>query len=224
MFGKLAWVSATMSLLGAGYALADNNNVLVLQNGDNNVLSVDQTAASNSTVAAVVDFFDPSPSNLLNLVPAEQIGDGNEISVIVTNDTPSTVLFRQENLSDTLAGNSAIVSAGQGAVLVAMNQYGQNNEAALSVEGINSIGSINQVGMFNQAGLVVDGDFSFGQINQLGDNLTSSMTLGDGQNVIVNQIGNIPTDVVSDPNFVGVSDTLSGIQVDIYFPTFSFSN
>lgn len=216
MFRSFGMIAAVGVAVCASSAYADSNNILVLQEGDGNRLSVDQSAASNSVVAGYSDWSAPLVSDL---AAALQLGDDNQIDVTVTGGTGSMVLFRQDTNNAIGLGNRGFVTASEGAILVTLDQLGVGNEAALAVQGA-STGTISQTGNGNTAGIAIDGAGSTVGIVQEGNGLLASLEAGSGQNVTITQIGN-PSAGDVNPAFVDVYENLTGINIVQYFPTFT---
>jgi hypothetical protein len=183
----------------AGAAWADGNTVYLSQMGDGNVITVDQSAASNSIVRGA------QGPNGVGGGPAAQIGTGNSASITVTDaGTESDVSFFQRNPSGG-TGNSAFVEVGALAgvlssqplaAVASLFQAGDGNHSSISVTGPGSEGAVTQIGTDNDADLSVTGTRASGTILQRGNgNVLGVEVTGNDMVVAYEQVGdNIGTD------------------------------
>jgi hypothetical protein len=174
----------------AGAALADGNTVYLSQIGDDNRITVDQSAASNSIVRGA------QGPNGVGGGAAAQIGKGNVASIRVRDaGTESDVRFFQRNPSGG-TGNSAEVQVGTFAgvlssqplaAVASLLQDGDGNRSSISVTGPGSEGAVTQIGTDNTGNLSVTGAGTSGALLQEGNN----NTLGAVTQIGTGNIGNL---------------------------------
>ncbi len=214
--------AALVTIAGPGVA-GSGNNAFVIQEtplgaAEGNSLRIDQSAASDSTVAGVArtpidpddatntitlsptpedsEFLDHS-GTLINFDPDEaamQSGNGNSASIVTLSN--STVgLFQSGN------NNSGAINAGAGQVL--LYQYGNGNEGTLSTQNSAALASLLQDGDGNTGAVTVSGAGTEGLLAQIGNNNSTSLevdTSGASVSFTVNgsnTSASLPASVVS---------------------------
>ncbi|WP_412504386.1 hypothetical protein [Roseovarius sp. SYSU LYC5161] len=219
-----ASLTAALSLGAGGAAVAGSgNNAFVIQEtppnvSDGNSLSIDQSGASNSSVAGVSrNSVDPNDAtNIISLAPAPdetqflsiedplisfdpngaatQSGIGNSASIVAGSDT-QVGMFQSGDYND------GSIDAGSGQVL--LYQEGNNNSGTLSTAGGASRASLLQEGNNNVGTVAVVGTDAEGLLTQVGDgNNTSLDVTTAGASVSFTVEGNntstsLPASVVS---------------------------
>lgn len=177
-FTRLALASVICASVAASAAAGDGNSATVLQispvgSTNGNVLVLDQSAASNSTLAGV-SFGEALNSVSLvteaNQLPATQIGEGNRANVTLIGDGATARL-----LQSTTGGAGIAPHDGNRAAILA------SDAAAASVV---------QVGLGNEASLTLD-PHATALVSQIGNsNLVSDLSVGTGGDATVAQTGN----------------------------------
>ena len=191
-----ASLTVALSLGVGGAAVAGSgNNAFVIQEtppnvSDGNSLSIDQSGASNSSVAGVSRTDTPADdgANTISLLPdqndtqspgisapymsfdsgeaATQSGIGNSASIVAGSDT-------QVGLFQSGEYNDGTIDAGSGQVL--LYQEGNNNSGTLTTASGASAASLLQEGNYNVGTVTVDGSNAEGLLTQVGDRNTTNL-------------------------------------------------
>ena len=176
------------------------NFVQISTGADGNALFIDQSGATGSLIAG----------DRLNILPATQVGNGNEADVEIRGNGGTLVLNQNNALTGLSVGNQAeaVIAglSGFGSIV----QLGDLNAATLSVQSPDAFnpasGSIAQIGSGNTAALSVDGAGASGELRQFGNGNTNALSVeGTGTTASYTQIGN----GLSNPNG-GVSVVSNG--------------
>ncbi len=182
-FIRPAQCAALLSILGSVSFAGDGNQIYILQNSPlgiagNNELQVDQTQASNATVAGA---FDAAAGS----TPALQDGTNNYGQILMTGNGGQVAFLQSGD------GNNASVSMAAALGLAYMKQDGNDNTATLTLAPLASSGDIRQIGNGNRADLNVTGEGASGSLTQIGDNNQFGLTVsGAGANASYTAIGN----------------------------------
>ncbi|MEH6833123.1 MULTISPECIES: hypothetical protein [Falsihalocynthiibacter] len=145
-----------------------------------NTLQIDQSLATNSSVAGSLNGF----------MPALQLGGGNSANITVENERATVLLNQDNSLAPSLSGNAATIFGGELAV-VALEQLGSGNLGNIEVTGRGNIGSLSQTGDRNNGSVLVSGTSNSGTLNQVGNDNTYGLSVsGSATNVTFNQVGN----------------------------------
>jgi hypothetical protein len=175
---RLAFAFVICASTVVGAVAGDGNSAAVLQispagSTNGNVLVLDQSAATNSTLAGVPFGEALNPLSLIaetNQLPATQIGEGNHANVTLIGDGATARL-----LQSTTGGSGIAPLDGNRATILA------NSAAAASVI---------QVGLGNEASLTLD-PHATAVVSQIGNsNLVSDLSVGAGGDATVAQTGN----------------------------------
>lgn len=197
--------STALALLALtpGTLAGDNNDVFIRQlspsgtlNG--NTLSIDQSAANNSSVkGAGPGLFGGLPLYLLGTVAdndpliATQRGEGNSAKLKLTGTGGELQLFQSSDPSAPWVAGGAMA----------------NNVAEMTSAGA-SLGGIIQIGALNEAMLTLDN--SQGLISQLGFGLTAALNVApSGKGTIVQVGSNSTTGTIN----VGIGTSLTYTQI-----------
>lgn len=197
---------ASLSLvLAAGSVSAQSNTITIEQTGVGNTLSVDQSAASNSSVGGLTfaegdaksytDSSDPGLSATLNPLTvtsttgeaATQTGGQNSASIEISGDGGNVFLNQNNSGGGSLGNIASIGLTGDGAA-VALGQLGLKNEATINVSGALAKGTILQDGDYNKSNLSVTGSGAEGFISQKGNNNDTGTVNVSGVNTSVTYI------------------------------------
>lgn len=222
---------ALVAVMMTGAIAGDRNEVLVWQESPNgtvhgNMLSIDQSAASDSLVTGInANSVGLLPSLALqasgvNPLLATQRGEGNAATLKLTGTGGEIQLLQASNplmpwVVGGAGGNNTASVTAETNDLAAVIQVGSQNSAEMTLLG-NSSGLISQLGNNLSAGLNV-GAGGTGRIIQIGNNSSTGLVdVVAGANVTVTQIGNnispvSPTAVqvvsTSNPGAISITQT-----------------
>lgn len=164
--------------------LAGDNNILFIEQdaasgGLGNSLFVDQSLASESVVAG----------DAAGSAPARQSG-GNNAGEIALEGAGAMVIFSQVNTDPFAGANTATIEGGSLASVV-LRQEGFGNDGALDIGAGGNAGSLTQIGNDNTGAVRVSGTDSTGDLTQIGNANTYTLDVtGNGASVQWNQVGN----------------------------------
>lgn len=159
---------ATAAVLSAGLfmasAVAQSNELFIIQDGSDNQLTVDQSDASDSRIGGLI--LDPGvgtvsiqslPDPVLQTdTAATQTGSGNEIDVTIAGSLGQVFFSQTAPVTAPASTNSATIDV-TGPASAGLLQDGLGNVADLEVVGNGAAGGIVQLGDRNKAGLSVRG-------------------------------------------------------------------
>lgn len=201
-------IAGVTVLAAAPVSAGDNNSAFVRQlspdgsiNG--NVLSLDQTGATNATVKGVSNILAGNGAAFaLGLLGntsqiATQRGEGNTATLTMTGNGGQLELFQTASPLQQWAPGAA----------------GGNNTANIELNAAGLAGIV-QIGSDNIAGISVLGDGARGLVSQAGSNLTADLTVGSGGTGRIVQIGsNIDSGSVTIPPDSMVTLTQTGSNI-----------